>query len=964
MPPRSEPTTIPSADAAGPGVTTTNRTSDFPCGVLATDLDGTFIPLPGDESAGEALAQIRKHLRTSARQPDSATLARHGEPMRFSEQTQCQSDGSFPLLFVTGRHFASVIDAIDQESLPIPDWILCDVGTSVYRRTGDGSTSRAFQRITDYDHELAEIVRGITMDEHRQSIGRLPGFRLQETFKQGLHKLSYYVDGDRIDEHHAAAQTYLSGHGLDLHLISSVDPFNGDGLIDVLPRDVSKASALRWWSRQHAMQPEQIVFCGDSGNDLAAMIDGYRCVVVANAERKLARHVWDVHRKNGWTDRLYLAERTSTAGVLDGMRWFGLLPRGTAGGEPIENQTTAPESAVPSTTTVQQRSPILGATNWGAVPIGHDQTRFRVWAPDHDIVQLERLDAAGCVIDAIAMTRSPDGFHQIVHTGTTAGDDYRYRLTDGRSFPDPASRCQPGGVHGPSRVVDPRSGLRFDLPTTNKTLRPRTREELIFYELHVGTFTDAGTFAAAIDRLDELVELGITAIELMPPAACPGRWNWGYDGVGWFAPMHALGSPDDMRRFVAQAHARGLAVIVDVVYNHFGPEGNYLAEFGPYLSPKHETPWGSAPNFDDPDAGPHVRRFVIDNALMWLDEYDVDGLRVDAIHSMADDSADHIAAQLGREVRQFALDRDRRIWLIAETNVFDSEMTASPSDGGMGFDAQWCDDFVHGVFATLRPGEQWTHRTYQPFTDLSQTLRDGFVYTGDVRGNGGRATGTPTHAVDRLSQIVCIQNHDFIGNHPLGQRLHELTDPATQAAAATLMMFSPSIPMIFMGEEFACPRPFQFFVDFSDESMRHAVVEGRKREYPQHDWSGGVSPIDPAAMTQSRIGPAASGNAAMRAHYQSLIRHRRAAIDQGLLHADNLSTDCDAAAGTFRLCYRRGAERLELRVRLNPLDQAADPLPLPADRPAALVDSLLALTGKGANEHAANHALVYRWTDT
>ena len=540
---------------------------------------------------------------------------------------------------------------------------------------------------------------------------------------------------------------------------------------------------------------------------------------------------------------------------------------------------------------------------FGAVVLDSNQTQFRVWAPEHDNVVLDLVDQNRQVV----MTKDQAGFHSVVET-CPSGTRYLYRVDQGPPRPDPASRFQGDGVHGPSQVVDP------TFQWTDQDWRGVDRSDLIIYELHIGTLTDEGTFVSAIDRLDELVELGITAIELMPVATSAGRWNWGYDGVNLFAPLSAYGTPDDLRRLVNAAHEKGLAVILDVVYNHLGPEGNYLSEFGPYLSSRHNTVWGAAPNFDDPDHGPTVRQFIIAAATIWLDEYHIDGLRVDAIHCMRDDSPTHIAVDISRAVQNWSAVTGRRATLIAESNVYDPNMLDPIQDGGVGFDAQWCDDFLHSVFAVVRPGEQLCHRQYQP-SDLKQTLEKGYIFKGTLQQPDQRCQ--PTDRVDTRGLIYSIQHHDFIGNHPLGKRLHQLTSRQTQKAAAALLLLSPAIPMLFMGEEFCCEQPFSFFVDFGDEHLRDAVIKGRKQENPQHDWSAGVLPTDPEAFQQSKIGPVSAGDTAMRDRYIYLIGLRKAWKQSGLLCDENLTVNTDLETGTFELHYKNERDSADVIVKLS-----------------------------------------------
>lgn len=900
------------------------------CRVLASDLDGTLIPLEDDNAAKESLEQIR-----------GQTVA-----------------GAFPLVFVTGRHLASVFDAIVMDGLPQPAWIMCDVGTSIYQAnsaaTHDRPTQEAlvdqFIRVEDYDLALDRIAGDTDTESLRARIGELPGFRRQESFKQGRHKLSYYVAAEQVARCHQRVEEFLSEHGHPYSVISSVDPFNGDGLVDVLPKGVSKAFALDWWCKKNAYEPDEVVFCGDSGNDFAALIGGYRAVVVGNAERSLAAQVAGVHQAKGWKDRLFLADSHSTAGVLEGLRWFGLMT--------TENVNRHPDATKMAT--------------WGANPVGHDRTQFSVFAPAHQSLQVHLHSSLGHKSHrAVDMEPTRTGWHHVVVDDCPVGT--RYQLSVGGAatdvvsdqpsqlIPDPASRFQPEGVHGPSEVV----GRQFAWNHDNTT-RPTRREDLIVYEMHVGAFTEAGTFAAAIERLDELVDLGITAIELMPIAECPGRWNWGYDGTHWFAPMHTLGSPDDFRRFVDEAHCRGLLVFADVVYNHFGPEGNYGSLFGDYLSKKHHTPWGAAPNFDEGDSRVFIRRFVIDNAIYWLDEFHLDGLRVDAIHCMADDSDEHITRQFGRELKQWAEQSDRQIWLIAESNVYDASMIDDFDRGGNGFDAQWCDDFAHSLFSVVRPGERLTVRDYEPGTDLATTLRRGFIFQGDVRGYRGREDSVPDERVDTSGLIYCIQNHDFIGNHPTGNRLHQLTSIETQSAAAALLLLCPAIPMVFMGEEFACANPFAFFVDFGDESLKTAVIEGRKREYPQHDWSGGVLPTDTSAYQSAKIGPAGEGNATMRSWYQLLIALRKKMIAAGVLDQKNLQVRVDVERGIYSLSYRTERQELLVVVRLTANEQIHEAIEL--DEVGKSVESNLLKSlpkydslssGPEPFSVQANHALIW-----
>jgi malto-oligosyltrehalose trehalohydrolase len=588
----------------------------------------------------------------------------------------------------------------------------------------------------------------------------------------------------------------------------------------------------------------------------------------------------------------------------------------------------------------------------GAAPLDGTTTRFGLWAPECDQVWVELVDQDRAVL----MHKTPAGYHVAEISGVAAGDRYLYCARRSQpegpgawARPDPASRFQPLGVHGPSQVVA-RDGYRW----SDTAWRGVAVKDLLIYELHIGALTEPGTFTAAIDRLGELVDLGVTAIELMPLADAAGRWNWGYDGVCLFAPNRNYGTPDEFRQLVDAAHQAGLAVILDVVYNHLGPEGNYLAQWGPYLSKQHTTVWGAAPNFDDPLHGPQLRRWFVANAIHWFDEYHVDALRMDAIHCMRDDSPRHVAAEISQAVQDWSRQSQRPALLIAESNVYDPEMLAPLGEGGIGFNAEWCDDFLHSMFAVVRPGEQLCHRVYRPAADLDQTLTYGYVYEGSLRRERGRSL--PSARVDTSGLVYSIQHHDCIGNHPLGKRLHQLTSLDTQRAAAALLILSPAIPMLFMGEEFACPRPFQFFVDFTDEQLRRAVVEGRRREYPQHDWSSGVLPTDPRAFYDSKIGPARDGDAAMRRWYQALLALRKQWRASGLLDDARLSVDNDPQQGIFVWRYATDQLTGTVVVRL-----VAEPV-VPAACRLSAAGTLLLDSRQGESpfdQLLPNHAKVF-----
>ena len=415
--------------------------SDADSRVLATDLDGTFIPLEGNAQNTTDLLTLQSEL-------------------------QRRNAG---LVFVTGRHLASVLGGIEQHSLPTPAAIICDVGTSVYVWNAAGEP----EPVAPYAEHLAGIVASTPTEELRRILGAVEGLMPQEDEKQGAFKLSYYANADRLDELVARVQAVLDQTAAPYSMIHSVDPFNGDGLIDLLPAGVSKAFALRWWAEQQGLSHNDLVFAGDSGNDLAALTAGFRAIVVANADRFVARQAYEAHRRAGHVGRLYLANSPASSGVLEGCRWFGLA-----------------EPAIPD-------------PDWlGALPCSHNQTAFRVWAPKHWSVGVEVTDATGTHLHPIKREKG-GGYHSGVIRGVGPGVRYRYRLDDGGSYPDPVSRRQPEGVHGPSEVVNPKA-----FAWTDAAWQGVAKQDLIIYELHVGAFTPEGTFRAAIERLPHLVEMG------------------------------------------------------------------------------------------------------------------------------------------------------------------------------------------------------------------------------------------------------------------------------------------------------------------------------------------------------------------------------------------------------------------------------------------------------------------------
>ena len=482
----------------------------------------------------------------------------------------------------------------------------------------------------------------------------------------------------------------------------------------------------------------------------------------------------------------------------------------------------------------------------GATCLGGERVRFRVWAPRCRQVALRVVNPVPR--EPVAMAPALDGWCEIVLEGLGPGTRYVYVLDGKRERPDPMSRAQPEGVHGPSEVLDTSA-----FAWTASNWRGRSLREMVLYEIHVGTFTPEGNFEAVIPRLDRLQALGVTAIELMPVASFPGARNWGYDGVGLFAPQRTYGGPVGLQRLVDACHTRGLAVVLDVVYNHLGPEGNYLAEFGPYFTNRYRTPWGAAVNYDGEDAR-GVRDFVIANALFWIREYRIDGLRLDAIHGIFDPGPLHILRELNDAVQRTARRLGRIVPVVAESDLNDRRVIDRVRKEGYGLAGQWSDDFHHCVH-TLLTGER--NGYYADFGSLEQMARaytHGFVYDGRPSQFRGRPHGTPSRDLPGERFVVCIQNHDQVGNRAQGERLSSLVEFERLKLAATAFLISPSVPLLFMGEEYGERAPFLFFTDFEDPALREAVTRGRREEFAAFGWMGGVpDPQDPTSFCRSRL---------------------------------------------------------------------------------------------------------------
>ena len=854
--------------------------------VLATDLDGTLIPLNRDP-------QNQSDLRI------------------LTEQFQARGNS---LIFVTGRHFESVSQAIKDFQLPVPEWIICDVGTSIFQR----QENEEFTLVTAYQDYQDQIIAAMSIEALREQLAAIDGLRLQESFKQGRFKLSYYADAAQLESLVDRIQEILTQADAPYSIINSVDPFNGDGLIDLLPATVSKALALEWWTENNGYDPRNIVFAGDSGNDLAALTAGYRTILVGNADRQLAQRVYNLHQTSGWKNRLYLAEGTATSGVLEGCRWFGLAEQ------------------IPS------ESSQLGAT-----PLTVDSTCFRVWAPQRTQVAVELQKNHSLH----PLTRNQHGYFSGILHNVRPGDYYLYRMDDEISRPDPASRFQAEGVHAASQIRN-----SFDFSWTDQDWQGIAKRDLVIYELHVGTFTRAGTFQAAMEHIPELIELGITAVEIMPVTQTPGRWNWGYDGVNLFAVRNTYGSPDDFKAFVDECHRSGLTVFLDVVYNHLGPEGNYLSEFGPYFSDRHHTPWGEALNYDGPDSG-HVRRFITENAVFWLKEYHLDGLRLDAVHCMYDDSHFHILEEIRQAVSEHAETRNWPVHLFAETNVYNHDLlTTNPSRAA--YEGIWCDCLMYSLYSLALPKVHLTHRGYRGAPDLAEVLQHGYLYAGHENTRVTESQRITANSSQHLSSLViALQTHDSVGNHPHGKRLHQLTSKSFQKAAAALVLLYPGIPLIFMGEEFATSAPFPFFVDFEDRHLRDAVDVGRRGDYPSHIWQDALLPSQAEAFFNAKWNEAPLRDPDMFHWYQRLLQLRKQGINDGWLTPENLQTDCDHQSGIFTLQY----QHFRIQARLTPLaDTPAPPVSIPLTGALILSSEPEPVVENNQIRLAPNHTIVTR----
>jgi maltooligosyltrehalose trehalohydrolase len=526
-------------------------------------------------------------------------------------------------------------------------------------------------------------------------------------------------------------------------------------------------------------------------------------------------------------------------------------------------------------------------------------TGFGVWAPERDRIRL-RLGSGS---DVVAMERSDDGWWRVDVAGATAGTDYAFLIDDDdQGYPDPRSRWQPGGVHEPSRVYD-----HDEFRWTDHAWTGRALAGAVIYELHIGTFTQEGTVEAAIGRLDYLADLGVDFVELLPVNAFNGDHGWGYDGVCWYAPHEPYGGPDGLKQFVDACHARGLAVLIDAVYNHFGPSGAYAPMFAPVLS-SGATSWGQSLNLDG-ELSDGVRRYVIDSALAWLRDYHADGLRLDAVHALVDQSATHVLEQMAAEVDVLATHLSRPLTLIAESDLNDARLVRSRDAHGYGLAAQWDDDIHHSLHALLTGERQGYYEDFGEISGLAKVWQEAFFHNGTYSTFRERRHGRP---VDRATTpgyrfIAYLQNHDQIGNRADGDRLTATLSPALLRVAAVLLFTSPFTPMLFMGDEWAASTPWQYFTSHPEPELGAAVANGRRGEFARHGWRAEEvpDPQDPATFIRSKLDweeLELREHAEMLMAYRELIALRRRHPDLSDPRLDRV----DVAYGEHHVVIGRG----------------------------------------------------------
>jgi len=569
----------------------------------------------------------------------------------------------------------------------------------------------------------------------------------------------------------------------------------------------------------------------------------------------------------------------------------------------------------------------------GARLIDGARCEFRVWAPERERIELHIVAPRE---RRVPMQKMENGYHEAVIDDCPEGTRYLFALDNGKERPDPASRHQPDGVHAASVVIG------RDFEWHDQHWRGVALEDYVLYELHVGTFTAEGTFDAIIPRLDDLRDLGITAIELLPIAQFPGARNWGYDGTYVGAAQNSYGGPRALKRLVDACHQRGLAILLDVVYNHLGPEGNYIAEFGPYFTDRYKTPWGLALNLDGPRSD-DVRWFFIHNALQWIDEFHFDGLRVDAVHAIVDHSAEPFLQDLTSAVHLRAEALQRRVYAIAESDLNDPRVITPKEDYGLGFDSQWSDDYHHSLHAILT-GESDGY--YEGFSgkpsDLARATASGYLYIGQHSRYRGRKYGALPKTRDGAKFVVSAQNHDQVGNRMLGERLAELVSVEQVRIAAAAIVLSPFLPMLFMGEEYGEKAPFQYFTSHGDPDLIEAVRKGRLEEFDDFDWEGEPpDPHDERTFQRSKLNWSLAGrgeHASLRRLYKQLLTFRRETPALRRLDLASIDTHADDERGLLFVLRRADGDQALIAFNFGPKAQCAE-IPFAPANWRALLDT-------------------------
>ncbi|MBP7147944.1 MAG: malto-oligosyltrehalose trehalohydrolase [Acidobacteria bacterium] len=601
----------------------------------------------------------------------------------------------------------------------------------------------------------------------------------------------------------------------------------------------------------------------------------------------------------------------------------------------------------------------------GARYLGEGRCAFLVWAPRAQQVDLRLKEPRRA---DVRLEPRAGGYHGAVVEGVEPGARYTFVLDGEVERPDPASRSQPAGVHGPSEVVNPHFGWTAD------GWRGVPLAELVFYELHVGTYTPEGTFAALEPHLRSLAQLGVTAIELMPIAQFPGSRNWGYDGVFPFAAQASYGGLAGLRRLVDACHREGLALFVDVVYNHLGPEGNYLAEFGEYFTGNYRTPWGAAVNVDGAGSD-EVRRYLVENALFWLDECRCDGLRLDAVHAIYDFSASPFLAELAAAVDALARRTGRAIHVVAESDLNDSRLVRGPAQGGNGLAAQWCDDFHHALHVALTGERSGYYADFRGAPDLARSFAEAYVYSGQRSAARRRRHGNAARDLPPARFVVFAQNHDQVGNRMLGERLVALAGFEKAKLAAAAVLLSPYLPLLFMGEEYGETAPFLYFVSHSDADLVEAVRNGRRDEFGGFGWQ--AEPPDPQAEATFATSRLDHGLKEREPHrtllswYRALLERRRARPAGGAREDVEACCEGDAvvvlqasggAESALVLHFGDAARELELPLRAGAWRKALDSAEPAWRGPGSDLPALVHSGGRARARLAPHQAALFERT--